>query len=605
MTQNNGNSSEVSDESTNLLASNLQRDEENVSTSVQKKKQVTVLEPLPKEKNVAPLSSFDKTIQQASQSLTASVRKRRKAQHLGSLDFERVVNTYSIQAKQDLYGIVESYSDDDGSSCDNTEGVIRKTPKQQLPKYRQSPRKTKFIDSRSITRWALTIACSLLSGLTTVVIVASTEKLVAWRTNYLNAILTTMPDSSILTQTKVFAWYALISILLADTAAVLCVFWAPEAVGSGIPEVIGYLNGVRVKKFNRKRMFIVKVVGSILIVGSSLAVGMEGPLVCIGAIVGAALAHAGSLLSWILTKFFIGYQSPILTRLWIWATSDLSYFANDAERRNFITIGAACGFAASFGAPIGGLLFILDDISSFFEHNMFLRVLVANALGTFCLALYRGDLSSYGAIQFGTYEEANDNIFVDRFVEIPFWIILGMVMGIMSGYFCMWFGQVKRRSDRIFNTPTLHMLRITYITLITCAIMFFLPMMKCLCHDAAEYEVDTDRGKRFFCDEGQINEMATIMFGSRGQAIVRILSDPAQFYPLTLVLVGLIFFVLMLYTNTTFIPSGMFTPIVLSGASLGGAAGILLEKYVDNGINPSTFALLGVAAMMVGIQVRT
>jgi len=51
--------------------------------------------------------------------------------------------------------------------------------------------------------------------------------------------------------------------------------------------------------------------------------------------------------------------------------SDLSYFANDAERRHFITIGAARGFAARFGAPIGGLLFILDDISSFFEPNMF------------------------------------------------------------------------------------------------------------------------------------------------------------------------------------------------------------------------------------------
>jgi chloride channel 7 len=95
---------------------------------------------------------------------------------------------------------------------------------------------------------------------------------------------------------------------------------------------------------------------------------MEGPLVCIGAIVGAGLGHVGSVLSWILTRFFGGYSSPFLTRLWIWSTSDLAYFANDAERRNLITIGAACGFASSFGAPIGGLLFILDDISSFFEQ---------------------------------------------------------------------------------------------------------------------------------------------------------------------------------------------------------------------------------------------
>jgi H+/Cl- antiporter ClcA len=558
-------------------------------------------------KTVLPASSsstLQDALQSASEALTASDRKRRTTQHLGSLDFERVINSYSIQAKQDLYGIVQDCYDADHDTYDSNNNVAHSysDSKQGHPKYHRLPRRTKFFDSRSTTRWALTIACSLLSGLTTVVIVASTEKLVEWRTTSLNVSLTSS-TSNISSKLGVFALYALSSVLMSGAAALLCVVWAPEAVGSGIPEVIAYLNGIRVKKFNRKGMLLVKMVGSVLSVGSSLAVGMEGPLVCIGAIVGETVAHAGSLLSWILTKFFSGYQSSFLTRLWIWSTSDLSYFANDAERRHFITIGASCGFAASFGAPIGGLLFILDDMSSFFEPNMFLRVLVANALGTFCLALYRGDLSSYGAIQFGTYHEPADNIFIDRFVEIPFWIMLAIGMGVMSGCFCRWFDRVKRRSDRVYNTPTLHMVQITYITLITSSVMFFLPTMSWLCHDNSTYVEEPDRGKRFFCKEGEINEMATIMFGSRSQAIVRILSDPHQFYPLTLVLVGLIFFVLMLFTNTTFIPSGLFTPTVLSGASLGGAVGIVLEKYVDNGINPTTFALLGVAAMMSGIQV--
>jgi chloride channel 7 len=532
--------------------------------------------------------------------LTASVRKRRRAEHLGSLDFENVINTYSIQAKQDLYGIIEEIDQADSEDDDDHSQTVL-----DRRHYQVLPRKTPFFDSRGTTRWALTVLCSLLSGLTTVMIVSSTEKLVDWRTNIMDSLLQQSSDNPQTSELRIFLWYALISVLLADAAALLCVFWAPEAVGSGIPEVIGYLNGIRVKKFNRKRMLIVKMVGSVLSVGSSLAVGMEGPLICIGAIMGAALAQVGSLLSWILTSFFHKYESPLLTRLWIWATSDLSYFANDAERRSLITIGAACGFAASFGAPIGGLLFILDDIASFFEQGMFLRVLVANALGTFCLALYRGDLSSYGAIQFGTYDTTNDSIFVDRFVEIPFWILQGIGMGIMSGYFCKWFDKVKRWSGRIFNTPTLHLARITYVALITSAVMFYLPTMKWVCHDSGDYEEDVEHGRRFFCAEGQINEMATIMFGSRGEAIVRILSNPGQFYPLTLVIVGFVFFLLMLYTNTTFIPSGLFTPIVLSGASFGGAVGILLKKYVDEAINPSTFALLGVAAMMAGIQRST
>ena len=99
--------------------------------------------------------------------------------------------------------------------------------------------------------------------------------------------------------------------------------------------------------------------------------------------------------------------------------------------------------------------------------------------------------------------------------------------------------------------------------------------------------------------------MATIVFGSRGKAIVRILSNPGQFHPSTLLaIVGSVFFILMLYTNTTCIPSGLFTPIVISGASLEGACGLWLQQYVDENIDPSSFALLGVGAMMAGIQVR-
>jgi hypothetical protein len=254
--------------------------------------------------------------------------------------------------------------------------------------------------SKNTTRWVLTICCALISGLTTVVIVSCTEKLVTWRTNFLAKSLTNNVDSNN-QYWIVFGWYLLISLLLADSAACLCLYYPgiPEAIGSGIPEVKSYLNGIRVKKFNNPTLLWVKMVGSVLSVGSSMAVGMEGPLVMIGAYAGATLAHCGTSLSaWILkiihfkhrcqqqggcssncfsflfnknkNKNQIGSNkkgsirdsielsddldsnsSPILHAMWIWATSDLSYFANDAERRKLITIGAACGFAASFGAP--------------------------------------------------------------------------------------------------------------------------------------------------------------------------------------------------------------------------------------------------------------
>ncbi|VEU42657.1 unnamed protein product [Pseudo-nitzschia multistriata] len=413
----------------------------------------------------------------------------------------------------------------------------------------------------------------------------------------------------------------------ADAAAALCLYWpgSPEAVGSGIPEVKAYLNGIRVKNFNNWKLLVAKMAGSVLSIGSSMAVGMEGPLVMIGAFAGATLAHCGTSLSLLVLKIkglknrwehgrkgsnaglaahvhSIEEESdPILHWLWVKATSDLSYFANDAERRKLITIGAACGFAASFGAPIGGMLFIMDDISTFFDQGMFLRILVANSVGTFCLAYYRGNLSDYGAISFGSYNGEDDNSIRQRFFEIPFWIIMGIGGGILGGGFCKAFGDVKRRSAKQFKTKGMKMLRVSYISLINSVVMFLLPTMGWVCHDLPTAAAE----QQFFCQEGETNQMASIFFGSRGKAIVRILSDPDQFYASTLAIVGSVFFVLMLYTNTTSIPSGLFTPIVISGASFGGAYGVFLKEYVDNNIDASSFALMGVGSIMAGIQRST
>ena len=129
-----------------------------------------------------------------------------------------------------------------------------------------------------------------------------------------------------------------------------------------------------------------------------------------------------------------GKSEPILNWLWVLATSDLSYFANDAEKRKLVTVGAACGFAASFGAPIGGMLFVMDDISSFLDQDIFLRILVANSVGTFCLATFRGNLSEYGAIEFGSYNGDDDNSIGERFHEIPFWIFMGIIGGVLGEF---------------------------------------------------------------------------------------------------------------------------------------------------------------------------
>lgn len=75
--------------------------------------------------------------------------------------------------------------------------------------------------------------------------------------------------------------------------------------------------------------------------------GKEGPMVHTGACIANLLGQGGS-------------RKYRLT--WKW----LRYFKNDRDRRDLITCGAAAGVAAAFRAPVGGVLFALEEAASWF-----------------------------------------------------------------------------------------------------------------------------------------------------------------------------------------------------------------------------------------------
>ena len=94
----------------------------------------------------------------------------------------------------------------------------------------------------------------------------------------------------------IFVTFASVNLLLAMLSAMLCVFVAPEAIGSGIPEIKAYLNGVRVKRFARTRLFFSTIIATVLSVSSGLVIGPEGPVCHLGAILGASCTKLYSVL---------------------------------------------------------------------------------------------------------------------------------------------------------------------------------------------------------------------------------------------------------------------------------------------------------------------
>lgn len=88
------------------------------------------------------------------------------------------------------------------------------------------------------------------------------------------------------------SFFILISVVLASSAAMLTVYIAPKAAGSGVPELIGCLNGVDITQYLTLEILSVKALGVVLAVAGSLVVGKEGPLAHIGAAVAIVVMFA-------------------------------------------------------------------------------------------------------------------------------------------------------------------------------------------------------------------------------------------------------------------------------------------------------------------------
>ena len=78
-------------------------------------------------------------------------------------------------------------------------------------------------------------------------------------------------------------------------------------------------------------------------VGCGMPVGYEGPMIHLGSLVAAGMSQFKSAT--------FECSLPCFSR-----------FRNSEDRRNFISAGAAAGIASAFGAPVGGLLFAMEEV---------------------------------------------------------------------------------------------------------------------------------------------------------------------------------------------------------------------------------------------------
>ncbi len=113
--------------------------------------------------------------------------------------------------------------------------------------------------------------------------------------------------------------------------------FAPEAAGSGIPEVEGAMEGIRPARW--WRVIPVKFFGGLGALGSGMILGREGPSVQIGANIGRMV-------------------------------TDTFRIKDRNSNQTLLASGAAAGLAAAFNAPLAAIMFVVEEMRPQFRYTL-------------------------------------------------------------------------------------------------------------------------------------------------------------------------------------------------------------------------------------------
>ncbi|XP_057785381.1 chloride channel protein CLC-c isoform X2 [Salvia miltiorrhiza] len=394
-----------------------------------------------------------------------------------------------------------------------------------------------------------------------------------------------------------FAAFAGINVVLAVSAGALCAYIAPAAAGSGIPEVKAYLNGIDAHSILAPSTLFVKIFGSILGVSAGLVVGKEGPMVHTGACIANLLGQGGS------RKYHL---------TWRW----LRYFKNDRDRRDLITCGAAAGVAAAFRAPVGGVLFALEEAASWWRSALLWRTffttaivaVVLRGLISFCRGGHCGLFGQGGLIMFEMHSSIPTYTNAD--------LLAVVLIGVLGGLFgCLYNYLVDKvlRTYALVNErgPSFRILLVSVISLLTSCFAYGLPWFaKCIpCPRGTEKECPTigrsGNYKSFQCPSGHYNDLASLFLNTSDDAIRNLLSSTNrnEFEISTLIIFYVGTYFLGIVTYGIAVPSGLFIPVILAGATYGRLVGRLLGSLstLDLGL----FSVLGAASFLGGTMRMT
>nr|XP_033790400.1 chloride channel protein D-like isoform X2 [Geotrypetes seraphini] len=431
-------------------------------------------------------------------------------------------------------------------------------------------------------------------------------------------------------------WICILGIGLAMivVSSGLVVFFCPSSSPSGLPEVIGFLNGTAVDHIFNVKTFFGTFISCVLAVASGLFCGPEGPMVHMGAIIGFGLSQFESET--------LGFQLPFFTR-----------FRNSADRRNFITAGAGAGIASVFRAPVGGLLFVLEEVASFWDIRLAWQTFFCCLMAAFTTDLLSTSFNGFlNRGHFGFFKAENRILFwVKNLLDmsviafIPT-IIIGILGGLLGALFISINIKINAFRIKIFDAIERDFIRnlskllealliLTATATVSVYIPYFFPCtpavsLEDINSDNLFHSIPSNTSSlrdisEYNCPAGitwqdnngirqtnrTFNQAAALLVenGKRGIMLLFQRGTHEEFGYASLFTALSFYFLFSCWTAGTAVASGLVIPMLYTGALYGRIIGLLLMTIFGveveespSWIDPGLFAAIGAASFFSGVS---
>ncbi|CAG0894404.1 unnamed protein product [Cyprideis torosa] len=375
--------------------------------------------------------------------------------------------------------------------------------------------------------------------------------------------------------------YILWSLFFAVLAAMLVRVFAPYACGSGIPEIKTILSGFIIRGYLGKWTLLIKSVGMMLAVAAGLSLGKEGPLVHVACCI-------GNIFSYLFPK----------------------YGRNEAKKREILSAASAAGVSVAFGAPIGGVLFSLEEVSYYFPLKTLWRSFFCALVAAFILTSINPFGNQHSVL---FYVEYNRPWML--FELLPF-IGLGCIGGVIGSIFIK--ANIRwcryRKISRLGQYPITEVLAVAGLTAMVAYPIHFtrmntsqlIYMLFSQCGPADNHEL-CDYNRNFTNVNKEMNIAA---------------AGPGVYKSLWLLAFSVI--IKLIATVFTFgikVPAGLFIPSLAMGAIIGRIVGVGMEQlavahpglWIWGGecgpnsfcVTPGLYAMVGATAVLGGVTRMT